>query len=223
VGALYDGGIAYTDAQVGSLLEKLRALDLYDDTMVVLFADHGEEFDEHGSFLHEQLYQEVVGVPLIIAHPTLIPEGRRIDTPVQTLDIMPTVLEAVGVPPEDGMQGRSLLPILRGEGVDGAPLFSSNGDGQSYAVRDGDWKLIVDRKTRTESLYDLGTDPGERHDLSERHPERAGRLRAALDAWVSDNEVRKATFDAGRSGDALEGLLPSEADIERLRGLGYVE
>jgi arylsulfatase A-like enzyme len=223
VSALYDGGIAYTDAQIGALLKKLRDLDLYDDTMVVLFADHGEELDEHGSFLHEQLYQEVVGVPLIIGHPTLIPEGRRIDTPVQTLDIMPTVLDAAGVPAEDGVQGRSLLPLLRGDGVGSALLFSSNGNGRSYAVRDGDWKLIVDRTTGTDRLYDLGDDPGEQHDLSKRHPQRAGRLRAALDAWVADNDASKATFDADRAGDAPEHLLPSEADIEFLRNLGYVE
>jgi arylsulfatase A-like enzyme len=223
VSALYDGGIAYTDTQIGRLLKRLRDLDLYDDTMVVLFADHGEELDEHGSFLHEQLYQEVVGVPLIIGHPTLIPEGRRIDTPVQTLDIMPTVLEAVGVPAEDGVQGRSLLPLLRGDEVDRVPLFSSNGNGKSYAVRDGAWKLIVERTTGTERLYDLRNDPEEQHDLSKRHPERTGHLRAALDACVAENDVARATFDAARAGDAPKHLVPSEADIERLRNLGYVE
>jgi arylsulfatase A-like enzyme len=90
-------------------------------------------------------------------------------------------------------------------------------------VRDGDWKLIVDRRTGGEMLYDLRADPGERHELSDRHPEEARRLRAALDAWVADNGARKAAFDAARAGDDREHLLPSEADIERLRNLGYVE
>lgn len=223
VSRLYDAGIAYTDQQIGRLIEKLRELRLYDRTLIVLFADHGEEFQEHGSFLHEQLYQETVGVPLIIRHPTLIPESRRIDTPVQTLDIKPTILEALGLPLEDHLQGRSVLPMLRGEEMDGAALFSSNGNGRQYAVRMGDWKLILERRSGEATLYELGDDPGEQHDVSADYPERTAQLRAALDEWISDNKQRKAAFEAVRRRDGPEGLTPTDADIERLRNLGYVE
>jgi arylsulfatase A-like enzyme len=223
ISRLYDGGIAYTDQQIGSLFAKLQELGLYDRTLIVMFADHGEEFQEHGSFLHEQLYQETVGVPLIIGHPTLIPEGRRIDIPVQTLDIMPTVLDVLGVPAEDDMQGRSLLPLLRGQELDGKPLFTSNGNGKQYAVREGDWKLIVERRTGEGQLYELGGDPGEQRDVSADYPERTAQLRATLDAWVSENEQRKAAFEAARPGDGPARLEPTDADIERLRNLGYVE
>lgn len=223
ISRLYDGGIAYTDQQIGSLFAKLRELGLYDKTLIVMFADHGEEFQEHGSFLHEQLYQETVGVPLIIGYPTLIPEGRRIDTPVQTLDIMPTILDMLEVPLEDDLQGRSLVPLLRGAELQGTPLFSSNGNAKAYAVREDDWKLIVKRRSGKGKLYDLGDDPGEQRDVSADHPERTAQLRAALDAWISENAQRKTAFEAAHLGDGPERLKPTDADLERLRNLGYVE
>ena len=96
------------------LLKKLEALSLYEESLIILTADHGEEFLEHGEFFHEHFYQEVIHVPLVLSYPRRFAQGRRITSPTQILDIMPTVLELLGIPTNEDVQGRSLVPILSG-------------------------------------------------------------------------------------------------------------
>jgi arylsulfatase A-like enzyme len=104
---LYDGEIAYTDAQIGRLLDALRRMGLYDDTLIVLLSDHGEEFFEHGKWQHEQLYEECLRVPLMVRLPGGRHGGTRIETPVGLIDVMPTLLDLLEVdPPEAALPGR---------------------------------------------------------------------------------------------------------------------
>ena len=110
----YDGSIRGMDAELGRLMERLRELGLEDDTFVVFTSDHGEEFLEHGRPIHGQsVYAELTQVPLIMRWPAVVQPGLEIEERVQPIDVMPTRLDASGLPHPDGLQGLSLLPLLR--------------------------------------------------------------------------------------------------------------
>lgn len=120
---LYDAEIAQNDAEIARLLQALDGRGLLAQAVTVYTADHGEEFLEEGGWLHgSTLHDGVLHVPLAIRVPGLA--GRRIATPVSTVDIAPTLLEAFGLPPLPGAQGRSLLPALRGEPIEARPAFA---------------------------------------------------------------------------------------------------
>ena len=114
--ALYDGEIRYTDGYVAQLLEAMAASGLLENTLVVLFGDHGDEFYEHGKTTHARtLYDEIVHVPLILRWPGRLPAGKRIDAITSLVDIMPTILDCLGLPYEGPMQGISLRPLIDGK------------------------------------------------------------------------------------------------------------
>ena len=158
----YDGSIRGMDAEIGRLVERLRALGLDRDTLVVFTADHGEEFFEHGRSFHGQsVYSELQRLPLVFWWPGHVGAGRRLGDPVATIDIMPTILELAGLQSPAGVQGRSLASRLGAQAA-GAPAAASRelpvftekaatrpGQGspppyetESYAIVEGGWKLI---------------------------------------------------------------------------------
>src|SRR5439155_17158544 len=112
--SLYDGAIAYADSEIGRLLDALTALDLYDRTLIIVTSDHGEEFLEHGLMLHWQNYEEQARVPLILKLPSSRVRRRRVPALVSTLEVMPTILDIVDVPPNGEVRGESMMPLLRG-------------------------------------------------------------------------------------------------------------
>ena len=217
--ALYDGEIRFADEHVGKILAELERLGLSERTLVILSADHGEEFMEHGSFGHHyQIYQEELRVPLIMAAPGLIPAGRRVATPVQHIDLMPTILELAGIsdrPP--GMRGQSLVPLLTGQSgykpVDIVAALSDTQRKDDYelmrSIRRGNWKLLIRVPERKTELYDLASDPGERRNLAGHGLAIEEQLRASL-----------ARYRRVGPGRRLE--LSDEAK-ERLRGVGYLQ
>jgi arylsulfatase A-like enzyme len=166
---LYAAGVRYTDDRLGELFEGLRERGRYADALIVLVADHGEEFQEHGMFLHTQLYEETVRIPLAMRLPPGAGE-RDVSVPdlVALADVFPTILDFLEIAPPAGFQGRSLLALARGErsGGDRTLFFTSRASG-TLGLRDGRWKLIYEPRTRAAELYDLAADPGERHDVSE--------------------------------------------------------
>jgi arylsulfatase A-like enzyme len=222
VTALYDGGIAFTDEQIGRLIEHLRTLGLYDRTVVVLTADHGEEFREHGHFLHRGLYQEVIHVPLIISYPPMV-RAQRIAGPVSTLSIGPTILDLVGLPANPGAQAPSLLGVLRGvpPAGTGTQFSDDHQRGRRYALRAGDWKLIWEPEPPRRELYHLGRDPAERDDRAAAEPARAAAMEAQLRAWRRDNDARRDAVATREATASTVQLAPAER--ERLRQLGYEE
>jgi arylsulfatase A-like enzyme len=105
--ALYDGGIRYTDEMIGEFFAYLRNAGLYDNSLIIVTSDHGEEFMEHGSFLHWRLYYRPnLHVPLIMRVPTLTKKEMRIDTFVQSIDLLPTILDFAKLPPPPGSTGK---------------------------------------------------------------------------------------------------------------------
>jgi arylsulfatase A-like enzyme len=208
--ALYDGGIRHADGFVGELREMLERLDLAQTTAVVLYSDHGEEFADHGSWIHSHtVYDELVRVPLIWYAPGL--EPRRVAAQVRLLDVAPTLLHMLGVRIPDSFEGRTLAPLLAGESDEHRPAVSEMGRHKSLSAFP--WKLI--RGVGAPRLFDLAADAREQRDLSARLPERVADLSTALGSWLGS--------DAEQSVEALE---PGEIDrgvSERLRELGYLE
>jgi arylsulfatase A-like enzyme len=216
--AAYDGEIAWTDAQIGKLLDELRKRGLLDNALVVYSSDHGDELLEHGGFDHgHSLYEELVRVPLVVR--VRGGNGRRIATPVSTLDIAPTILDVLRLPLPASFRGESLLRVAEGAARRKRHLHAETQTKaylpRQYAVREGDLKCIVGVSRDPEAriverrLFDLRADPGETRSL----PEAAASLRRAAEAYAaaaaSPAEPRRADLGA-------EGL-------ERLKALGYIQ
>ncbi|MGH7899574.1 MAG: sulfatase family protein, partial [Candidatus Binatia bacterium] len=198
-----------------------------DDALVIVAGDHGEGLMQHGHKEHGLLiYEEAVRVPLVFRLPGHVGGGRIVSAPVQLVDLTPTILDLVGVPPLGGRsEGISLAPVLAGaaepdrdrpvflqrrfydtEAIDGVRI-----QGAKYAVRIDRWKYIVAKEEGSYELYDLEADPAELRNLYAEHPQPAVKLTAALEDWLRSPGV-----------DSPEQTV-SEEDANRLRSLGYVQ
>jgi arylsulfatase A-like enzyme len=220
--ALYAAEVAFNDESFGLFLERLKALGRYDDALIVLLADHGEAFHEHGVWEHgRDVHGEVVNVPVIVKFPAREGlAGRRIAALAQQVDIMPTILEYLGLPVPSEVEGRSLLRLLAaGEATTdeqvGFTHLHQIGRHQE-AVTDESWKLIRDAGAPLGvgyALYDLAADPGERADVLDRHPIVAAYLKEQL-------QLRRV-----RTGAVLTPTMGvTDAAVEdNLRALGYIE
>ena len=211
-GRPYDGEVAWTDELVGRLEDALQRRGLTERTLLVVTSDHGEGLGEHGETVHGFfVYESTLRVPLIVRGPGVAP-GRRIKEVARSVDLMPSVLELLGVPAPAGWKGsgRSLAPVLRGT----APLAPEPSYAESLlpllhygwsdlrALRDGRWKYI--QAPRPE-LYDLEADPGETRDLAAEMPARVEALRNGLAAHL-DREREVKTDASGVPADLLEKL-----------------
>lgn len=165
----YYAEITYHDEYFGKFIDELKHADLLDDVLLVVTNDHGEELFDHDKLDHGQsLYDELIRSPMLMRYPALL-EPRRYKAPVSIVDIAPTVLDALGIPPPAHMQGRSLLHAARG-GRPVAPAYAvaERQDG-SRAIRFGPYKLILTAENDTE-LYDLRKDRGETKNLARYRP-----------------------------------------------------
>jgi choline-sulfatase len=212
--APYDGEIAYADEIVGKLIASLKKRGLYERALIVLLSDHGEGLGDHGEQEHGLfLYRETIRVPLVVKVPRQQRGGTHVAAPVQHIDLVPTVLDLLGLPPSTALRGRSLRPLIDGgtmpeRGIYSEALYARYHFlwSELYALTDAQYSFI--RAPRDE-LYDVRADPSERRNLaSEREATRTA-MKSALDQLT-----------AGTPIDA-----PGEVDAgarERLRALGYV-
>ncbi len=235
---LYDAEVAYLDAALQPLVDAVRAGPRDRDTILVLLSDHGEEFKDHGKYQHDQVFEELLRVPLIIS----LPAGRReqgwrgeVGEMVDLIDVAPTVAELMGVDWSGlGWEGRSLVPYLDPSRQAPAswaslPSFSElivEPGPQFYrTVTWGGWKLIhrwqrnIDRHWNW--LFDVSADPGERHNLYESTGAEAVRMRKQLETLLEEQSVRLAT-KSGRLGPAGTGQM-DEGHRALLIELGYLE
>jgi len=179
----YDGEIAFADAGIGQIVATVRARR--PETAVILTADHGEEFGEHrGRYHGTTVYEEQVRVPLLVAGPGVV-AGRRVEAPVQTIDILPTVLGALDIPRPPRVQGydlgrwmRSTAPGDVQAGRDPPPAISETGDQILFA--EGTWRLVCARRAGACALYDLVADSGETRDVSTANQDRFLAMKKAL-------------------------------------------
>jgi arylsulfatase len=194
VNALYDAEVRYLDDRLRELDELLIAEGVYDDTLLILFGDHGESLTEHDIYWdHCGLYETSVQVPMIMRWPGRIPEGRRVKGLVQQVDMLPTILEAAGILTPSNIDGRSLWPSIRGEadGTHDAIYLSECAWQASRGIVTKDYKFIrtLDagpfvRPPR--ELFDLRVDPDETVNIAESSPTIADELAYQLDHWTEN-------------------------------------
>jgi arylsulfatase A-like enzyme len=219
---LYEQSLRYLDTQIGRLMARLDSLGLAANTMIVLVADHGEEFLDHGRWGHweSNLYDEILKVPLIIRMPNW-PQGQVIRQQVRLLDLMPTILDLCGCPLAPGLMGASLVPLWTQReaeyGVEPAISEMRRDPWHRIAVRTEAFKYIWDNKRpRQPELYDLRADPGEKQSVSDQYPLEVSRFQESVDAHLQ----RAAETVPVTTAPALE--LDEEV-TRRLRDLGYLE
>jgi arylsulfatase A-like enzyme/Tfp pilus assembly protein PilF len=218
-GRPYDGEIAYTDQQLGRLLRYLEESGRAGDTLLIVTADHGEGLGDHQEKWHGFfVYDSTIRVPLIVRGEGL-PAGLVVEGQASLVDLLPTTLALLDVedPDRSSRDGRDLRPLIVDPAAAGraayaeslVPLFNF-GWSELRALRVDGYKYISAPRPE---LYDLGADPGERHDLAERDPDRTAELAAALDAMVAGDDAL----------EVAEGHVAADPEtIERLRSLGYL-
>lgn len=219
----YDGAIADLDNQIGSLMEALRRRGLAERTLVVVTADHGEEFYEHGAWGHgHSLHEEVIKIPLIFHYPGSLPQGKRIGELVSHVDLMPTLLgvtESTATENEE-LEGADLWPALKSGAALGREelLFAEYLSGLEYTgtLRVRDEKLIYTSYEGKEisAVFDLASDPGELRDLSKERPH----VRIDL---MSRLLGRRQGLLANKKH--VEHKVLDGAAREQLRALGYIQ
>jgi len=223
--AQYDGEIAAVDAEVGKLLDALDASAVRDRTLVVLTTDHGESLGEHGYYFDhgENLFDPSVRIPLVVAGPG-VRAGSRTDVLATTLDLVPTVLDAVKVSYPPDLAGESLLPATRGERRPDRARLQGQNDRNLLGAWDRRFKVVAtpsDEGARY-ALYDRERDPGETRDASRASPERMREERRELELFrerIDAVLVKTRRLLEGQSGE--ERLSPEAC--EKLKAMGYVQ
>ncbi|MEO6030169.1 MAG: sulfatase [Candidatus Binatia bacterium] len=220
--ARYDAEIRYVDDALAGFFAKLKALGLYDRTLLVVTADHGETLDEpthHRYFSHGLVaYEEDARIPLIVHEPAGTKRLAGADTqrPVLSIDVAPTMLDLLGVEIPAAFEGRSVVPAMRAAddtlysfGSYGTPLQEQR-MGTQLSVRRGPWRYILNTIDGSEELYDHGSDPREAMNVAAAHPTELADLRRVV-----------ADFRAGKGTRNPESAL-SDDEREKLKALGYV-
>jgi len=230
----YAGEVAYLDHCLGQLLSGLEERGILDEAVVVVTADHGETFWEHHDFWNHGLWvhQTTVHVPLLIALPDGRGAGLEIDTPVSTIDVLPTLCHLLDLELPERAEGVTLVPALDGEPHARGPVFCeatqpwkmARGEGRAWAnsrlpqaARMGPWKFVRSRYNSVEQLFHLEQDPGETDNLLASRPadpalqERVRQMRALLTEWTRGADPLPSHFDSSQMAETLQ----------RLKGMGY--
>ena len=209
---LYDDEILFFDEVFRTLIQKLEANGLLEETLIVFTSDHGEEFLEHGHINHcRGVWDTVTHVPLFIKIPGV--EGQRLAAAVQNLDIVPTILDYLEIDGGDfGFEGRSLRPLI--EGREDSELYAFSRQTEYRSSDDGRFHLILDTENDSLSLFDIRKDPLEQHDLFDPSHLELEPLRSALDGWLAQT---------GKRMRLRESIMADRAKEEELRALGYLE
>jgi len=215
----YNGEIAFMDTQVARVVAQLKSLGLYDRTIIVVMGDHGESLGDHGEAAHGFfIYNSVTRVPFMIRAPYNLMRGRKVADPVRSVDVMPTVLDLIGVPTPKEVTGSSLVPLMTGAAVElGLDAYSESmyplhhyGWSDLRALRAGRYKVIDAPRPE---LYDVDEDPKEAANVYEQR-------RALGDSMLAQLRKREEGFQK------TEAPLPAgDVDPEaraRLAALGYV-
>jgi arylsulfatase A-like enzyme len=224
--AQYDGDIAFGDREFGRFVRELKALGLYEDALVVFLADHGEEFLDHGLWLHgRSLFDELIRIPLVVKFPGNRGAGTRVARQVQGIDVVPTVLEAMRLPLPSGLAGLPLQRALeRGEAPRPALAEISHRGFVAHGVRTEDEKYIRRfSPDDDELLFDLRRDPREQTSVADASPERVRLRKAQVEAGMAQNPFRYVLQARGTSRLALRLETRGWLEAIEVSGLGPQE
>jgi arylsulfatase A-like enzyme len=224
--ALYDGEVAYADAQVDRLLSELRARGLERSTLVVFTADHGEDLHEHNRyFFHAaSMYSSSLHVPLILSWPEVLPAGARVDHPASLVDVAPTVLSLLGLPAPSSFLGKDLLPGRKVPAQPPRAVAYSETNGRIFGARTSEWRFVYNPdKLHPEALggpypigdvelYDLRRDPREGHDVAGSRGDLVASFTAQVLAWKEHE----------RRGDGAPEQTIDPHTRQELEALGYI-
>ncbi|GAK56580.1 hypothetical protein U27_03542 [Candidatus Vecturithrix granuli] len=231
---LYDAGLALADEFFGKIIAELHSQGLYDETLVIVSSDHGEQFWEHGRLGHGvSLYNEELQVPLLVKYPkSLHIDPQKIDSPVLTIDILPTILAMNHIPVPAYFHGESLF-----DSEDKAlktpereySFFSLSSPEFDEGVIWKQYKYLYSPKSNVEKLYDLQKDPAEQHNIAEAEPDVLERLRTALKEYQQtvntsigwQKNIQLQTIDQGKVPQASPDI--DEETVKKLKELGYIK
>ena len=228
---LYDANLLWADWAVGEVERLLREAGVFENTLFIVTADHGETFGEHGYKWHPPCpYDEVIRIPLLIKFPGDEGPRGRVRSLTQSIDVLPTILDLYQAPcPTDEVQGRSLLPLLTGEAdkINDYIFARTRGTPPAYVVHDLRSALLLYEGGKLRALYDLAADPWQTRNVIEEQPERAAELTEVFRRFALGQRNPPLHFvDA----DAATGDLPpvpevrmSEESRRELKALGYLD
>lgn len=211
--SVYDRRLVDTDRVIGELAERLDSLGLAETTLLVITADHGEQFGEHGRLVHggDAFYNELIRIPMIVSNPALFPERVVATTPMTSIDLGPTLLDLADLPIPDAFQGESLVGRTDDERV----VFAT--DGRTWKAMSREWSFILSEVLGREELYNLASDPGETRNLVDERYDmvQIGRRHVQqMRAVCSQHPYLSLNVDE---------VVMDDEQMERLRSLGYVE
>ncbi len=214
-GRLYDGEIAYTDQQLGRLFAAVAKGSAPEQTLIAVLSDHGESLAEHGEYNHGVfLYDSTLRIAFLLAGPG-VPAGPRVKQQARTVDLLPTVLELMGIKAPDGLPGTSLTPAFSGKDVPTQYSYAETlfpkinmGWAELRGVRTNRWKYI---RAPHPELYDLLQDPGEKANLAGSHPAQVQLLEGRFKALIGSDQVEK-----------VRTTMVDQRTMEQLKSLGYL-
>jgi len=229
--ARYDGEIRFTDEHVGRVLDKLKALGVLDNTIVMIVSDHGDEFFEHGNKGHHRtVYDEVLRIPFALRLPGGEHAGKAIETPVTLLDVFPTLLDAAGFTPPADAEGESLAGWLRGEAPKREAIYSDFYDKRGFNLQVArltpesktiqHFNRITHPKRGPLEYYDLASDAAESDNRADQHPAELATSVQEMTGWL-DQQWRMHRRTEGSDGGGASIELDEET-MKRLESLGYV-
>lgn len=211
--SLYDAETRSMDEAFVTFIDNLKSSGRYDNTIIIVTSDHGEEFGEHGriGWHSHTLYDELLKVPLLIKLPGSQHAGNRVSGMVRLIDVLPTLIDLLGLPALPSLEGVSLTGAIQSSRSTDLVAVSSLGEGEQFAVRNDRWKLyeIEDEPSR---LFDLQADPRETTDVSAAHPDVLKKMKDWLTSYLENAEqARRQLTD------------PDRETLEELRQLGYIK
>lgn len=216
--ALYDGEIAFVDEYLGKLFDDLAERGLWDDTLVIVTSDHGDEFLEHGYKGHRRnLYQSTLQVPLVVKMPRGRWAGKRIDSLVGIVDLAPTILELAGLESPPEFNGRSLLSLMKQGHDTQRYYYFADLEGKMKSVLGDRWKMITHHgeTARRPELFDLDSDPQERRNIALQEPDALEGMVAIQEDWLTFVEATE---------DLETGSVEYQKELEELlESLGYLD
>ena len=230
---LYDANLRYSDWALGELVALLRAQGVLDKTLLIVTADHGEAFGEHAHVWHgRSVHDEACHIPLVVRFPGGQLAGKRIPALTESVDILPTLFDLLAARyPAEGVQGRSLLPLLADSRTSVSDYVFCRGGGKpsKYLVRSKDYALVLYSNGRWRALYDLKKDPGERTNVADANRAVADSMAAAFAVFAQ--QQRRPPLDF-LDPNAVMPPLPEvpeiqmspedRARVKRIADLGYV-